>query len=856
MNDILSRIERFAGFLPWIAVVAVTGFLIATVTAVGLKAYRLWRLLSQPSVFIELTPPAANTKSAEATQQLFAVLHELGGSVSRLARLLKPPLVMSFEIVSTKAGGIRYLIRAPQSQAAGLEAALTAYLPEAKVGRAADYTPARARVVSFTQKTHFAFPLGNQTDFDRQDSLAYITGAMTKLADGELMALQLVASPARIAEAETLSRMVARNEDVEGYIRRPRLRGFGALVRALNSLAFGLTDTVTYAYHGQSKVGYSVPQKDNFQKQQAAQGLRPARILSPFEQQLFESVHAKLNQPLFRVDIRILVTAKDKYDAKRRLSGLAAALSTFSVPKYQGLRLKKHRWSQAYRLTVFAHRLPSILGRHSSLLASSELAALYHFPNRATTKTENVVKSLSRTLPAPVSLKNGQRPDILLGINHHHGSDTPIGLSSAERDRHIYIIGGTGNGKTTMLAYAIVQDIQAGKGLAVLDPHGDLAETLLKHIPEKRIADVIYFSPDDITHPIGVNLLELPDGLSGDELLREKDLVTESTISVMRKMFSEDDSGGHRIEYILRNTIQTALTLESPTLFTIYDLLNDTKFRRSVVKKLEDKDLRNFWKNEMGKAGEFQKVKMSAGITAKIGRFLFSASAKRVLEQERSTIDFDDILNSGKILICNFSKGLLGEDTSTLFGTTVLAKLQVSSLRRARLNQQQRQPFYLYVDEFQNFATMAFVQMLSEARKYKLFLTMAEQSTAQQYYQRLVEVILANVGTIICFRSGSPADERLILPLFRPFIEEGEIANLPSFSFYMRIATIEAQEPLSGQTVLLNEPGSRTVADRAKKASRDKYAIEYKENKPGASPKNKKLNKRAKKANPPKPIEA
>ena len=174
-----------------------------------------------------------------------------------------------------------------------------------------------------------------------------------------------------------------------------------------------------------------------------------------------------------------------------------------------------------------------------------------------------------------------------------------------------------------MLQYAIVQDIRKGQGVAVLDPHGDLAETILRYITEDRINDVIYLNPDDINHPIGINLLELPDNLSEDELLREKDLITESTISVLRKIFSEDDSGGHRIEYVLRNTIQTALTVEGATLFTIFRLLNDAKYRKAVVKKLEDEDLKNFWLNEIGKAGDFQRVKMSAGITAKIGRFLF-----------------------------------------------------------------------------------------------------------------------------------------------------------------------------------------------------------------------------------------
>ena len=212
------------------------------------------------------------------------------------------------------------------------------------------------------------------------------------------------------------------------------------------------------------------------------------------------------------------------------------------------------------------------------------------------------------------------------------------------------------------------------------------------------------------------NRLELSPDLTGDDLLREKDLITEATISVLRKIFSDDDSGGHRIEYVLRNAIQTALTLEEPTLFTIFELLNDAKFRRKVVKGLEDKNLKDFWSNEIGKAGDMQKVKMAAGITAKIGRFLFSASARRMLEQPKSTINFEDVLAGKRILICNFSKGLLGEDTSALFGTTVLAKIQTAALRRARIGQSDRSPYYLYVDEFQNCATLVFVQMLSAAR--------------------------------------------------------------------------------------------------------------------------------------------
>ena len=199
-------------------------------------------------------------------------------------------------------------------------------------------------------------------------------------------------------------------------------------------------------------------------------------------------------------------------------------------------------------------------------------------------------------------------------------------------------------------------------------------------------------------------------------------------------------------------------------------------------------------------------------------------AANRILEQPKSTIDFDDIINSGKILICNFSKGLIGEDTSELFGITVLAKLQLASLRRARLKQSERRAYHLYVDEFQNFATASFVQMLSESRKYKLFMTMAEQSTSQQKDQKMVDIILANVGTVICFRTGNPQDERLLLPLFSPYIAEGEISNQPPFNFYARLSAAQSQEPLSGQTLLLEDGGNNDIAIVVIENSRLMYA--------------------------------
>lgn len=794
------------------------------------KLVGLYHFIHGQKVFLELTLPLHGDKTPEATSQLFLSVYSLLSSRSLHERLLGVRNSISLEIHSSKMFGIRYVIYCNEKHTSNIEHLIASYLPEVKIKKLA-HSPIsnqKSKVFSFRQKAHFAYPLKQFDYLDNHDPIAYITNAMTKLSENESMAYQLVLVPTHSRQADKLLQKIMINDKVMPPTKRERLKVIGWLPRFINTVLFSVTDAFSTAYHGTTENTYRSQNKDLEYKKQVASGIKPVRTLTYFEHEQVEAMSHKLQQPHFRADIRVLVDVSSKKELLSRRKNIESAMGLFSVPNKQRLvvRYVKHYIFQGLEHFSFRKRLPAFITSHSSLFSASEVASLYHFPHSFSAKTENVVKSLSKTLPAPISLKGSNKLDVIIGENIHQGHTTPIGLTSSERERHMYIIGGTGNGKTTMILYQIVQDITAGKGIAVIDPHGDLAEKILHYIPRERIHDVIYMNPDDLAFPIGMNLLELKEGLSGDDLLREKDLITEAAVSVLRKVFSEDDTGGHRIEYVLRNSIQTTLaqTIEEPTLFTIFKLLNDAKFRRSVIKTLEDENLVNFWKNEIGKAGEMQKVKMAAGITAKIGRFLFSASARQVLEQPRSTINFDEILAQNKILICNFSKGLLGDDTSALFGTTVLAKIQTASLRRARIKSDDRTPYYIYVDEFQNFATMGFVQMLSEARKYKVYLTMAEQSTSQQDQQRLVDIILANVGTVVCFRSGSPADERLVLPLFSPFVEQGEIANLPSYSYYVRIAAVQSQEPMSGVTLLLDSEGNEEITQEVIDSSRQRYA--------------------------------
>jgi hypothetical protein len=642
------------------------------------------------------------------------------------------------------------------------------------------------------------------------DPLTYVLGAMANLNDNEQLAIELIVEPRIVKQVKSLSRSVLYNGNVLKNYSKTNLLNF------INKLIFGLIRIISELFYDIFYGTNNVSINDNFEKQ-VSDHKRPARVISSFEQKVMELINQKLNEPLFNVDLRILSSS----DSKKRTDSIRAAFGSYSLQNYQSFLVKRHFPFYNQQKTFSMSLIPSL---SPMVLSSSEVASLYHFP---TSLVDNTISSLSHTLVAPTSLKDGSKLDVILGENIHHGVVTPIGLTTEERRRHVYIVGGTGNGKTTMLKYSIIQDIKNGHGVGVIDPHGDLAEDLLNYIPKERINDVIYLNPDDLSYPIGINLLELDKNLDKDDLLRQKDFVTESVVSLMRKVFSNDGSGGHRIEYILRNTVQTALTLENCNLFTVFYLLNDSRFRYSVVNNLKDEDLKMFWKNEVGKAGSMQRIKMSIGITAKIGRFLFSEPARRILEQTKSTIDFSDIINNHKILICNFSKGNLGEDVSSLFGTTILAKLQLAILSRSRQSENSRCPFYLYVDEFQNFATIEFSQMLSESRKYGLLLTMAEQSLAQQSNQNITDIIMANVGTLVCFRTGSPKDEEILMPLFRPFLNAGEIINQEAYNFYLKTVTIKAKEPMSGRTILIDKKTNKKLVNLVKENSRKHWAKRF-----------------------------
>lgn len=836
-------------------------FLIPAVIVVSLFLlrfiFRIRKTLQEPSILLELTPPAITEKTAYTTKNFFSVIHTSGNQKSILDKLLGKKTTFSFEIVSTQSQGIRYFIRTTPSQVNNIKHHILSYLPSVSVKMVNEYLPNKntknykSKVIELMQTKHFAYPFEKQETLEEHDPVAYITGMMTKLSPGELISFQMIITPTETKQKDVIRNMIFRGEDVLKYLNKtvvPSYLGiFSMIIQLFGFLLSSVFNTLGWAFNTvlndavdargaarQAQNRYQMQYSMNMMQQS---NLRPARMITSFEEKAIQSVEQKISQDLFQARIRLLMVVKDTKELVERERGFLSSLAVFSGYSEQSFKKKFNipiKLMNDYLLLNFKKRLLSLTFNSSpTLLSLSEVSDLYHFPYTRVTQTENIAKIHSKELPAPISLKRDVKEfDVVFAKNSYGGTETLIGLTKDQRIRHQYIIGATGSGKSTMLLSMIDQDIKNGKGVCVVDPHGDLAEAVCNLVPENRIKDFIYINPDDLKYPIGLNLLELTPGLDEDDALREKQFIMESIISLFRKIFADDwQAGGgqaHRIEYILRNTIRTVFTIENATLFTIYDLLDDPEFRNKVVARLQDDRLKKFWKYEFGKAGDYQRVKMVSGVTARIGRFLFSPSAERMLSQERSTISFDEILDSGKIVVCNLSRGKIGEDTSTVLGIMILNKIQLAALRRARVEEKTRRSFYLYVDEFQHFATQSFIKMLSEARKYGLNLIIAEQSTSQQQDRNLVYNILANVGTVVCFKSANPKDEEIMLPQFAPYVKAGEILNLPAFRFYMKMSAISPEESFSGETILLKLKKDIKKVEKLIQSSRDTFATLYK----------------------------
>jgi CxxC-x17-CxxC domain-containing protein len=398
---------------------------------------------------------------------------------------------------------------------------------------------------------------------------------------------------------------------------------------------------------------------------------------------------------------------------------------------------------------------------------------------------------------------------------NYRNAENRFGIKQDDRRRHMYLLGKTGMGKSVTLENMIIQDIQRGNGLAVVDPHGDLVEKVIKFVPPERINDVVYINPADLEFPIAFNVLEKVS-------IEYRHLVASGLLGVFKKIWA--DTWGPRLEYVLNNAIMALLEYPGSTLLGIMKMLTDKAFRKKVVAKLTDPVVKSFWVDEYSKYPDRFQAEAIAPIQNKVGRFLSSAMMRNIVGQVKSSIDLRKIMDEKKIMLLDLSKGRIGEDNSALLGAMIITKIQLAAMSRVNLPEEERKDFYLYIDEFQNFSTESFANILSEARKYRLCLTMAHQYI-EQLDDNTRAAVFGNVGTIICFRVGAE-DAEFLAKEFSPQFEELDLLNLSKYNVYLKLMIDGvASEPFSATTLPpLPEPiNYEETLEKVIKVSHERY---------------------------------
>lgn len=815
-KNILTHDILYFYTLPQYLILTSVVCLFLVIILLSIKILFIYKLTKEENVFLEITPPSNADQSSYSTEQLFTTLHSLGSQIPFIQGYFGKKKLYSLELVSTKNEGIRYLLRTNSNDASVIEKNISSHLPGATIKKAKDYLTLTkdefkksGKVVEFRLTKNFVMPLQKQSSLTESDPIAYFTNHMTKMIDGELVAFQIVLTPIsyKTHHKETnviqnLNNQILKGLDISTKIKNAsNLFPFNYLLPlarlVINCIVFVILTPFTFLSSLLNN------KSEMFPLWLFSNSAPKVQHLSERQLNIQKIVGEKIGEELFETSIRILLIQDNKASMKERLKGLLSTFSFYTNAGYQSLIAKrqlpfitKNGFIQTISYFLLKNRLLSFTS--NPILSVSELSSIFHLPYFPTNKTEDVVKRRNIILPAPLHLKQtNTKLDITFAKNDYGNKETPIGLTAQERYRHMYILGATGTGKTTLLSTMIYKDIHNNKGVCVIDPHGDLMQKILGTIPKNRIKDVVYFNPLDRNFPVGLNILELSENLSAEEREEEKDIITSSIISIFHKLYSEKYLGP-RMEHILRFAILTALETERPTLFTIQKILTDNKYRNRIIATLKDPVVKDFWLHEFRKFGSYQQADAIFPITNKLGRFLSSPLCRNILGQARSTIDFEKIINEGKILLCNLPKGGIGEDNSTFFGTLITAKIQLAALKRSKIPEKERRGYYLYIDEFQNFAMPSFTQIMSESRKYGLYAVLAHQTIAQLTDHDVPKVILANTGTVISFRTSSPLDEEFILPFFTPLVKKGDIANLPSFSFYIKINAMEPRDTFSG----------------------------------------------------------
>ncbi|MCR4277579.1 MAG: type IV secretion system DNA-binding domain-containing protein [Candidatus Berkelbacteria bacterium] len=696
--------------------------------------------------------------------------------------LFSTPAHISFEIYSV-GGVITFGIVCPRRIRTIVERQVHSFFPNAQINLGTPpkvFTTEQPNIsgVVFEQGKNFVLPLKTY-QYLEADPLSTLTTALTKLQGSGAAAIQMLIRP--ISDNWRMHTGIASGHVIANKMhlvnRSGTSRVIGTIGEALKT---------------------PKPEESSGYKQR-----------SPAQEEVLKALQEKGNKTGFESIIRVVSTGETPQAAQENTKAIISAFSQFYSPQLNSLKyrqVEQKKIARDFLLRLFS-RAPKMI------LNVEELASVYHFPNRHT-ETPGLKWVLAKALPAPSNLP---KEGVVIGESNYRGEKHLVRLQEEDRRRHIFMIGKTGTGKTTLFETMIEQDMYNGKGLCFIDPLGDAVESLLKKVPTHRANDVIVFDPSDTEYPIGLNLLEYTKP-------EEKDFLIQEVIEIFYKLFDPNRTGivGPQWEHWARNAALTVMSrpgggslIDLPRLFT------DDGFREQSVSYVRDPVVKAFWEQQLAKTADFHKSEMYNYFISKFGRFMTNDLMRNIIGQTKSSFDLRELMDSGKILFVNLAKGKIGEINSNLLGLILVSKIQVAAFSRADTPEEQRKDFYLYVDEFQNFTTDTFATILAEARKYRLNLNITNQYFAQ-LTEHIRDAVIGNVGTLISYRIGAEDGEFLVKEM--PGLTAEDLTNLDRFQAYVKLLIdLTPTKPFSLSGIKSPNAGTPEMVTWLKKATRVKY---------------------------------
>ncbi len=777
---------------------------------------RSWGPRILDSVFLEVSVPKNNSQHEQEAQkeekdmisiaeQFFSTITHEGAS--GLSHFLGVDDYISFEIAAV-GKKISFYINVPKKLQMLIEKQLHAQYPNAHIDVVKPYKVfqkgAKYAGAELNLQKDYIFPIRTYKNMET-DPLNALTNSLSKLQPEEGAAIQLIISPAgtkwQIKPRHlALEIQQGRNPNIvtNSNSQKAMTKGFHLVGRIVEEL------TTTKKKN---------PEHEKFDPS----GMHKPIQLTPMQQETVKKFEEKASRPGFFFNLRVVASSNDQIVAESNLKNILASFMQYSMPPFNGFKVKKRKANRI--VTDFIFR---IFRTSSSVLNTEELVSLWHPPTKFT-ETPNIKWLQAKKAPPP---QNVSTEGILLGQNVYRGIDTPIHIKRDDRRRHMYVIGRTGTGKTELMKNMAIQDIRNGDGICIVDPHGDLVEDVLQYVPKERAEDVILFEPFNMDRPLGLNMLEIKDD-------SQKDFAIQEMISIFYKLFPPEMIGP-MFEHNMRNVMLTLMEDKQypGTIAEIPRMFTDIDFQKYKVSKVSDPIVRAFWEKEMAKTSDFHKSEMLGYLISKVGRFVENEMMRNIIGQSHSSFDFREVMDQGKILLINLSKGKTGEVNAKLLGLIIVSKLQMAAMSRADIPEDQRRDFYLYVDEFQNFVTDSFATILSEARKYRLSLIMAHQFISQLSVEKegssamssgMRDAVFGNAGTMISFRIGVE-DAEIMGKEFAPVFSDFDVINIDRYNAYVKLMIDgTASRPFNMQTFPRPPGADANTAQLIKQLSHLKY---------------------------------